>query len=231
MSMAEDSDDIQALEYALGLLDEDARRAFEAALLDDRELATKVWAWEDQLLPLAEAVKPRPLGPRVLREVERRIFGKEVEERRADKRAISFWRRSFSLASVVALIALGAIATIALRPELVVEPQPQWVAAIIYENGSVTLARLREDGTLVAEAARPLTGNGSQELWIVPAGGPPLSLGLMPEEASGEMHLTREADLQFAPGSELRITLEPVGGSPTGAPTGPLVASGPLSYI
>ncbi|MCF3935429.1 anti-sigma factor [Acuticoccus sp. M5D2P5] len=229
--MIDEPEDGAALEYTLSLLDPEERRAFEAALLDDPELAARVWTWEDRLVPLAEALRPRPMPKRALARIEGRIFGEGGRRRRATDRAVAVWRRAFALASLVAAAALIGFVVLLAKPELLAPQHPQWVAAIIYEDGAVTLARLREDGTLVATSAAPLTAAGSQELWLVPEGGTPISLGLMPEGESGQMPLGPQIDRQFSAGGELRITLEPQGGSPTGEPTGPLVAAGPLYSI
>jgi anti-sigma-K factor RskA len=62
------------------------------------------------------------------------------------------------------------------------------------------------------------------ELWIIPAGGKPRPVGMI----SGVRSLTLaggEAKATFA------VSLEPAGGSPTGAPTGPVIATGVLSAV
>ena len=68
----------------------------------------------------------------------------------------------------------------------------------------------------------------ARELWVIPADGKPRSLGTMP--AGREMHMRLAetlADL-LQHGATIAISIEPPGGSPTGAPTGPVIASGPL---
>jgi anti-sigma-K factor RskA len=74
---------------------------------------------------------------------------------------------------------------------------------------------------LTAEQSRSL------ELWVVPAdGSAPRSLGLV--RADGATVLTAALPVE-ARGAALAISREPAGGSPTGAPTGPILGVGALS--
>jgi anti-sigma-K factor RskA len=72
----------------------------------------------------------------------------------------------------------------------------------------------------VAGAAPP---DKSYELWAVAPNTAPRSLGLV-EEAS----LSRVLDVPPSGDLTLAVSLEPKGGSPTGAPTGPVVFTGAL---
>ena len=63
------------------------------------------------------------------------------------------------------------------------------------------------------------------ELWAVPPQGAPRSLGLI--SADGATVLKKGAALAGA--TSLAVSLEPPGGSPTGAPTGPILYAGKLT--
>ena len=71
----------------------------------------------------------------------------------------------------------------------------------------------------------------SLELWAVPPQGTPRSLGLI--SSNGVTVVAREKlprqVLQQANTSALAVSIEPPGGSPTGAPTGPVVFAGKLT--
>lgn len=69
----------------------------------------------------------------------------------------------------------------------------------------------------------------SHELWIIPADGRPRSIGTMPEGKQMHMRLADALASLLQQGSTIAITVEPRGGSPTGKPTGPMVASGALT--
>jgi len=62
------------------------------------------------------------------------------------------------------------------------------------------------------------------ELWGIAGGGAPRPLGLLPPDP-GRATTLRLAQLP-APGEVLAVSLEPPGGSPTGAPTGPVLYQG-----
>jgi anti-sigma-K factor RskA len=69
-----------------------------------------------------------------------------------------------------------------------------------------------------------MTPGRSLELWSVPAQGAPKSLGLV--QATGNTTLVRATVLQNA--AALAVSVEPAGGSPSGAPSGPVIAVGKL---
>jgi anti-sigma-K factor RskA len=64
--------------------------------------------------------------------------------------------------------------------------------------------------------------NRSLELWAVPTAGSPRSLGVLPG-GSGTVALRSKV---LIGADTLAVTLEPLGGSPTGLPTGPIVYAG-----
>jgi anti-sigma-K factor RskA len=69
------------------------------------------------------------------------------------------------------------------------------------------------------------------ELWLIAPGGKPRSLGLI--EAGRAIHINLPADLigHVAADTTLAVSLEPPGGSPTGQPTGPVIANGKLTNL
>jgi anti-sigma-K factor RskA len=74
---------------------------------------------------------------------------------------------------------------------------------------------------------RDFTGR-TLEVWLVPSNGTPRSLGLFPSEKSGTttvLVLPHEIAEALASGA-LAVSLEPSGGSKTGAPSGPVLFSG-----
>jgi anti-sigma-K factor RskA len=70
--------------------------------------------------------------------------------------------------------------------------------------------------------------NHSHELWVIPSGGKPRSLGTMPTGKQMHMRLADALAQLLEQGATIAISVEPRGGSRTGAPTGPVVASGAL---
>ena len=68
----------------------------------------------------------------------------------------------------------------------------------------------------------------AHELWVIPAGGTPSSLGTMAEGRMTHMELAAGLAELLRQGATIAISVEPPGGSPTGAPTGPVIAAGTL---
>ena len=67
----------------------------------------------------------------------------------------------------------------------------------------------------------------SLELWALPRGGNPRSLGIIGTGNRASLKLVAAADQALRDVPALAISLEPPGGSPTGQPTGPVLYSGP----
>ena len=107
------------------------------------------------------------------------------------------------------------------------------LVATLVPSGDAPAAMARLDpaaGALVIRIALPEEEARVPELWLVPGDGVPRSLGVI--EGGGadglRVPLDRLGGVAPAPGDALAVSLEPPGGSPTGAPTGPVVASGAL---
>ncbi len=100
--------------------------------------------------------------------------------------------------------------------------QPEFLAAANPADGSVTVV-----------PAALLTGpqQRSYELWVIPPGGTPHSLGLVDPERPVKVVVPPELLPHVSADSTLAITLEPPGGSPTGKPTGPVIANGKLASL
>jgi anti-sigma-K factor RskA len=64
---------------------------------------------------------------------------------------------------------------------------------------------------------------------VIPAGGKPRSLGTMGDSKQMHMRLADAIASLMESGATVAISVEPPGGSPTGSPTGPVIASGSLT--
>jgi anti-sigma-K factor RskA len=69
------------------------------------------------------------------------------------------------------------------------------------------------------------------ELWLIEGDAAPVSLGVLPEAPQARVPLDRALAARIAAGALLAISDEPEGGSPTGAPTGAVLAAGPVQEI
>lgn len=220
-----------AADYVTGTLRGRARRRFEALLPAHANLRAAVRAWQDRLMPLTASIAPQPPSPQVWRRIEAGLWGGAATPASAPRwwARLAFWRGLSALATVAA-VSLGLLLASpppALPPIVVVmsPATPAGDGAIVPAS---IVASISGDGRSVV--TRPLTPVAMQadrvlELWAAAGNEPPRSLGLI--SASGAT-VVRRTSLP-AGTDHLAVSLEPPGGSPTGAPTGPVLFVGRLT--
>lgn len=217
-------DDMLAAEYALGLLDGAERDAFEARLRAERALEALVADWQERLAPMTDAVAPVP--PRAAVKVGVMDVVRGTAPHRGLWSALWLWR-GLAAASLAAAVALGWLLYSA-PPR---EPGALFVVDIRPTEGNSLelIAAAAEDGRLRVErqAGGPAEGRVLQ-LWALVGDSPPVSLGVLPAE--GRVALALPETVRGAlPGVLLAVSDEPPGGSPTGQPTGEVLAVGQVS--
>ena len=112
--------------------------------------------------------------------------------------------------------------------------QAQYVAVIADQaTGPIWLLQaFTEELRVSTITERPEPPGNSYELWMLPDGGAaPVSLGLIPGTGNAALPLDAQALAVLAQTSTLAVSLEPAGGSPTGAPTGPVIFTAPLLRV
>jgi len=199
--------DLLAAEYVLGTLRGPARRSFERRRRREPFVDRRIGAWEERFAWLALRLKPVAPSADVWPAIQRRIG-------RGSRGA---WRALAAAVALVAVLGFGWIVWQELRP-------PQATAEFASASGEtlwhVELAA-RGDRLEVATLGKPAVPDArARELWALPEGGAPVSLGLMP--ASGDARLALDARQRDAlkAAANIAVSDEPAGGSPTGAPTG-----------
>lgn len=237
--MAEDPLFETAGEYVLGTLTPDERRDFLRRLVREPEAAAAVRYWQERLAPLALTAEDVPPPPTL----EARVLGAIASGTpiAANDNRVGRWRLSAIAASLVALIAVG----LAVRPGTETLPVPQGqppaVQTIAYQQPTA-IAALSPEGQkpglfitydkasgrlhvmpvgLTADEAH------SYELWLIAGKNAPKPMGLVRPGQTSEHRIGDAMPM----GSTLAISREPVGGSPTGLPTGPVLYSGPLVAV
>lgn len=217
-----------AAEYVLGTLTGRARRRFETWMRDSYHVRSAVWHWERQLSPLAQATSSVQPRPRVWERVLERTAAKaDQEATRVPWFERLGWWRGLSLVTTAAVAVLAVL--LARTPTEVVTPAQQYIAVVNGEQSQplwVVSVDARQGRLAIKSinATAPAATN-SYGLWILPAGGAaPRSLGLLPTgTGSVDTELPVELRPLLASAQGLAVSLEPAGGSPTGAPTGPVV--------
>ena len=216
-----------AADYVVGTMRGAARRRFEALLPAHVELRRATHAWQERLMPLTASLDPvQPPGD-VWRRISDRLDRRRSVVAGAWQR-LSFWRSLTAFASVAAIGLAVLLATPRpTPPPIVVVLAPTEAAP---GTGAPIVASISGDGAvLVARPIVPvaLRADRSLELWAVPKdGGAPRSLGVLSAGAGATVALRGKT---LAGVDTLAVTIEPLGGSPTGTPTMPIVYAGKFS--
>lgn len=224
--------DALAAQYVAGTLRGRARARFETLLPGHPALQAAVREWQARLMPLTAVLPEQPPSPDVWRAIEQRLWPTATAAATAPFwQRLGLWRAlsGTALAAVVGLAVMLGNPPPAQPPVVVVL---QGTGADVIGTGGQIVASLSGDGSaLVTQPLTPvaLTANRVLELWSVPPQGAPRSLGLI--SSSGATVLSRDklpATLLKGGTAALAVSIEPPGGSPTGAPTGPVVFAGKL---
>lgn len=230
--MSDDAPDTAAAELALGLLEGEERAAALRRVLAEPAFAAAVEHWRAQFATLFPSVPDQMPGDAVFARVERSIAPGEptvVPVRRGWA-----WPSLAGVSSLAAALLLAVVLTrgpadpvapvaappAALLAAAVVPTTPGDPVSAIYDPAD---GRLRLTAAALADAAH------SAELWVIGGDGVPHSLGLLRVGETTAMTIRPRDRARLAAAAVLAVSIEPAGGSPTGAPTGPVVAKGVLS--
>lgn len=210
-----------AAEYVLGSLRGKARSRFERWMMESGRVRQEVWYWEEKLGQLSDQVAEREPPKSAWRGIEGRLWPPELASAKARSRGL--WP-AWSVVATAAALVLAVM--LVQQPTL--EPDSRLSGAIVQADVSDPLwlvSESRRDSRLRLRsvAATSAEAGKDYELWIVPDNGNPLSLGVIPVGDMYQVELTDEARETLSQSRTLAISLEPRGGSPTGAPTGPIL--------
>lgn len=238
----DEQDDLLAAEYALGLLEGDAQRAARIRAAVDPDFGAAVLEWEARLGPLAEEIAGVAPPPHVWDG----IAGAVAQVRAIDanvvplRRKVARWRAAAMAMTAVAasLALLVAYQNAGQAPPAgpIVTPQaaPMMIATLASPetDASLSVAYDPQHASLLVTPGRlERTAGRGHELWIIPEGGRPVSLGMVRGTAPLRMAVSAPLAAHFRAAATLAVSVEPEGGSPTGQPTGPVIASGALTTI
>lgn len=222
-------------ELALGVLDPETHAAVKAQLATDEALAEAYEAWSLRLAPLALAATPAAPSQDLWPQIRARLSSND--NRAAPLRNSRGWR---AIAAGLAVICVGLALTLAaqhLQPAAS-NGRIDQVAVLVSPDGAtrsvagLDAARTRvrlANGALRAPRGRDL------ELWLIVGTRAPAPLGVIRARPEGsqaqEFRLPRSSAWPSSTPLTLAVSVEPLGGSPTGKPTGPIIAAGRLAAI
>jgi anti-sigma-K factor RskA len=216
-----------AAEYALGTLRGSARRRFERLCTRSGAARTALYRWEDDWSQLGRRLPPLQPSARVWANIRGRLFG-ELPARSALP-SVRRWR-TWQIAAAASLVAVAIIAGLLLRERA--QPPLQTLAVLATDRAHPVwrLERRLPLNALTIEVVGsvPPAAGKSYELWALPRGGAPVSLGLLPATGRAERALSEPQRAALLAADKVAVSVEPAGGSPTGSPTGPIVIVSPV---
>ncbi|CAD6519665.1 hypothetical protein LMG27952_01181 [Paraburkholderia hiiakae] len=227
-------DDLRCAEYVLGVLDAAGRRHFEQALQRDSQLAASVAGWQNRLMPLNEDIDEIAPAPYVWARIQSELGFAPIETSRPRVRLwddIRLWRW-IGIGSSLAAMALVILSVLPVRDRSIAGPghDAYKVASLVRDGGGAGWAAIvdveRARMVIVPANGTPVAADRSTELWLIPPGAQPLSLGVIAGDRPTIVSLPQTRLALLNARATLAVSLEPRGGSPTGQPTGPVLAKG-----
>lgn len=234
-----DDDELRAAEYALGVLNAAQRAQIEEAMRHDPALAAAILRWQQRLGPLAEDIVELAPPPHVWHRIESTLSSHRSEQRTPVTHSVwdnlRLWRwLGIGSTAIAAALAVVLVVSNIRRETLPIQNERYIVASLAHEGGAARWTATVDVQTaqviVVPATAAPIPADRSTELWLIPPGGQPIALGLIPSDRPTIVAVPRERLARLAPKTLLAVSLEPRGGSPTGQPTGPVLAAGELGH-
>ena len=241
-----------AASYALGTLRGGARRRFEALARDNAALRAAALIWQSRLASVAELQQEVAPSPAVWKRIENLVRAEKQALAMHAARAVAvplpagswwaslgLWRGATAAGAFAAVIAVvtglnlntqlsGQVRE--LSAKLSTAPEIQYVAVLADDKASASMLvtfdpknkklLLKRVGGFQEQADKSL------ELWALPPGAAPRSLGVL---GQGPVIRLSAASSDITEVPTLAITLEPKGGVPPGSgPSGPILFKGAL---
>jgi anti-sigma-K factor RskA len=218
--------ELLAAEYALGVLSGAERAAAEQRVARDPGFARLVAEWEQRLAPwvaeIASVVPPPQVWDRIVGALPPPPQNRGLWQSLAFWRGLSLATGALAAACLAALIYLGALT------------QQQPLVATIEGDGHrhfVATIDSKRGTVAVVPAAFSADATRVPELWLIPADGKPRPVGLLRADQTVTLTLPAELAALAKGDAVLAVSLEPPGGSTTGLPTGPVIATGKLTSL
>lgn len=236
--MTDELPDTTAAELALGLLDGSERADALRRVLAEPAFAAEVERWRTQFGGLFAAVPDAAPGDGVFDRVEASLAPAPAPAVVAPMPRRWAWPSIAAISSMAAAVLFALLVT---RPAAVVAPPdrptaPALLAAAVVPSGpeshgadAVSAVYDPQAGSLRLTAAALADARHAAELWVIGGDGVPHSLGLLRGGGATALIVAPADRPRLAAAAVLAVSIEPVGGSPTGLPTGPVVAKGVLS--
>ncbi len=230
MTALPEDDELLAAELALGLIGGAERRVASDRLATEPAFAEAHARWQAHAAAMfADSGEPPPAS--IWRQIMLRLPANDVAAA-VSLRSLRWWQAG-ALTATAAACALGLVAlrqpkTVLVPVAVQQGPAAPMVAVLTGRTGSATISFDPVSRRIVSATSGVILGKHSPELWVIPADGKPRSLGVISVTAPGWAQIPAAAAPAMAAGVTIAISVEPVGGSTTGQPTGPVILTGKM---
>ena len=222
-----------AAEYALGTLPADERARIEERLGNDAALREAVRRWQSLLSPLDATATDTTPRPEVWRAIEQATSSASATPGAMAgnvvvlRRRVAAWRAATAATGALA----AGLAVFVLFDRFAAPPAEggRYIAVVNSEGSEPALIAAVDTGTGIIRVRRltaETPAGHSLELWHIAEGHEPRSLGVL--QAGLDAQTIQDVATSGPVDGSIAVTVEPAGGSPSGAPTGPVVYSGRL---
>lgn len=215
------TDDDLAAEYALGVLEGAERAKVQKRVENDVNFARLVSSWEEKLSGLNHEFKEVEAPAYVKAAIDDKLFAEPV----ASGGMLSLLTR-FRIPILLAVLVFAATPRVMDYFNEVTAPQIIYTSSInALEDYQVAfVAQVTDEGLTVTQSQGTKPTDKDYELWLVKSDGEVVTLGVLSGELNSE-------GLEIAPDAKFAISVEQIGGSPTGVAQGPVVALGDLTRV
>ena len=243
------SDDpfLTAGELALGVLEGSDLAAARRLQLSDVMFAGAVEWWEARLGAMSEGAQSALPSDAVWQGIVARIDAIDAQRDMPAAAMAPIKRRGpagWSIAAALVGVSAAAAALVLFLstpatspvapPEIAAVAGDQLVAQLADAEANRSLASRidPESGQLrLAIAGLEAEPGKTPELWVIPAGGAPISLGAIPQQGNFARDLSVEESSLLAAGATLAVTFEDDTGERHETPTMPILLAGPLAEV
>ncbi|EGN75897.1 hypothetical protein A28LD_0385 [Idiomarina sp. A28L] len=212
-----------ARRYVIGLMRGKARLRFSLLLQSNPSLSQQVVYWEDKFNHLNDQIRPVQPPKKIWKIISNRLFS-------STRQRFDLWHWLGAIGSTAAIVLAVFLFQQPLSTSL---PTTNRVAVIQNEQQKSLWVLNISDSVIEAipQASIEPQADKNYELWMLPVDGSnPVSLGLLPERGRA-MILTPPPAFKLAQVAGLAVSVEPLGGSTTGLPTGPVVYSTDIARL
>ena len=219
-------DDLLAAELALGVLAGAERTSAETRAAREPSFSAMVASWEERLAPwaaeISEVQAPLHIWERIAATLPAEKQNSGWWHNLAFWRGLSLATGALAAACIGALIYLGNA------------PQHSPLTASIDGEGRrhfVATVDMTTHSVAVMPASYSPDATREPELWLILADGKPRPLGMLRADRAVMIKMPADLAALTVGNAVLAVSLEPPGGSPTGQPTGPVIATGKLTSL